>query len=853
MKDFKQVFNANFDTDVGYLVGKARNEDIEGDGTGTPWHQIVINDLMMGPVSALFNHSDVVADNSDEKAGQSQWVDALKTLAKDMNWGDRYKGSFTKGFTYTSEDDVGRRQDGEYYKYIGSDPLPKSVPAGLNPVNFPTEYALVENNSASTTTTNTTESTQDFIDSFALKIFQSPTDGRLTEIQTRTVEANEVYEVRKTSDDSLATIYSDEAGTTEIVQNGTDNKSGSDGVVEFFVGAGEFSVNANSQSEQIHVTSNVSEVLSANRPIKHLPDFYASSLVSYSDASFTFKPQGTTLQFVFITVPVSQAEDALIYWDLTTNRNVTDAISATNPYVFCQSVDDLGRANPVTSLQSTSSDRFGFVSTILATEITKDFLAISLRVPTGADIDLTLKGITIKQGGIDIFTSDVFKIFKSSEKWGSNTLNQVFGDEFAVVAVVDNNAGSFFKSPERVDIHPKGSVEFLKPPYSLSFYSDEIQPHPANLASNIRLHGGEYDAYRQDYLLELTKDTNITTENSNAIFNAGKEIKTSDWTTVTMGNVLYVTAPLDVSDNRSSGVRSGAQQPSIIARAALNTTRSVYKYDFTNASTAAEVQATAFTYWYDFSNSTIHFSFDASLPTSYVYVANALAGIFTSSNINLNVENVDVYGANGDSFRVQPSSYSRYLSGKGGVYCSFTNCTGEVSAVNAFSIDNMDAQLSACSAMSSGNDGYNFHDNGLTHIANSKSWFNSADGMSHHEACIGHAERCSFRFNGVAGSVPAYGAYVWHESCELTPSTADSLRSNSYAGKWAVLSNSAGNGKAVFSNCVTLSPVDGSLYEAIAQDVGSNTSMYITNATSTSKDIEIYSSSGLGVNNRVIQ
>lgn len=145
MKDFKQVFNANFDTDSGYLVGKARNEDVDGDGTGSPWHQIVINDLMMGPVSALFNHSDVVADNSDEKAGQSQWVDALKTLAKDMNWGERFKGSFAKGFTYTSVDDVGRGQDGEYYEYIGSDPLPKSITAGVDPSAFPNDYVAAGN------------------------------------------------------------------------------------------------------------------------------------------------------------------------------------------------------------------------------------------------------------------------------------------------------------------------------------------------------------------------------------------------------------------------------------------------------------------------------------------------------------------------------------------------------------------------------------------------------------------------------------------------------------------------------------------------------------------------------------
>ncbi len=71
----------------------------------------------------------------------------------------------------------------------------------------------------------------------ALKIFQSPTDSALTEIQTRTANAGEVYEVRKTSDDSLANIYSDKDGVTEIVQNGTSNVSG---VVEFYIDYGDY-------------------------------------------------------------------------------------------------------------------------------------------------------------------------------------------------------------------------------------------------------------------------------------------------------------------------------------------------------------------------------------------------------------------------------------------------------------------------------------------------------------------------------------------------------------------------------------------------------------------------------------
>ena len=96
--------------------------------------------------------------------------------------------------------------------------------------------------SAGKVSTKTDESVQDFIDTFALKIFQSPTDEGLTEIQTRTVGAGEVYEVRKTSDDSLATIYSDADGTTEVVQNGTSNVSDSAGVVEFYIADGDYYV-----------------------------------------------------------------------------------------------------------------------------------------------------------------------------------------------------------------------------------------------------------------------------------------------------------------------------------------------------------------------------------------------------------------------------------------------------------------------------------------------------------------------------------------------------------------------------------------------------------------------------------
>ena len=87
-----------------------------------------------------------------------------------------------------------------------------------------------------------------------LKIFQSPTDG-LTEINTRTLLGGEVYEVRKVSDDSLATIYSDAAGATEIAQNGTSNISNVSGVVEFYIADGDYYVSVDAVNSNFSVGS----------------------------------------------------------------------------------------------------------------------------------------------------------------------------------------------------------------------------------------------------------------------------------------------------------------------------------------------------------------------------------------------------------------------------------------------------------------------------------------------------------------------------------------------------------------------------------------------------------------------
>ena len=159
-------------------------------------------------------------------------------------------GNFTDGFTFTELNQYGNAtvNDGgtDYattFWYIGGT-LPHTVAPLTDPRNFPLLYQQRDFNSAEFVATKTTENAQDFIDSFALKIFQSPTDG-LTKINTRTLLGGEVYEVRKVSDGSFADIYTDKEGLNPIDQNGSSNVSGSNGVIELFVLGQDYYITVN--------------------------------------------------------------------------------------------------------------------------------------------------------------------------------------------------------------------------------------------------------------------------------------------------------------------------------------------------------------------------------------------------------------------------------------------------------------------------------------------------------------------------------------------------------------------------------------------------------------------------------
>lgn len=177
------------------------------------------------------------------------YIKKLNQLAANFNLTPAF--DFADGFIIQTRNQAGLGADGNYWIYNGA--LPFEVTAGVVPSE--PDYKKVTFSEAQNVTLSTGQSVQGFADSLALKIFQSPTDGDLTEIQTRTVEGGEVYEVRKTSDDSLATIYSNATGTTEIVQNGTANVSDSAGAVEFYISDGDYYVEAGALSSNFSTLS----------------------------------------------------------------------------------------------------------------------------------------------------------------------------------------------------------------------------------------------------------------------------------------------------------------------------------------------------------------------------------------------------------------------------------------------------------------------------------------------------------------------------------------------------------------------------------------------------------------------
>lgn len=70
------------EADLGnYPYGKAQNITTPGDGTGTPWDQIFINEIW-GLMAAMLGRSGITPDGNPETAVASQYADAIEAMAR---------------------------------------------------------------------------------------------------------------------------------------------------------------------------------------------------------------------------------------------------------------------------------------------------------------------------------------------------------------------------------------------------------------------------------------------------------------------------------------------------------------------------------------------------------------------------------------------------------------------------------------------------------------------------------------------------------------------------------------------------------------------------------------------------
>ena len=118
--------------------------------------------------------------------------------------------------------------------------------------------------------------------------------------------------------------------------------------------------------------------------------------------------------------------------------------------------------------------------------------------------------------------------------------------------------------------------------------------------------------------------------------------------------------------------------------------------------------------------------------------------------VNIHIEDVAIKYAYSTLFRISNSAH-----------VDLVNCDAFYSAIAmGIQYNNSDGNMSGCTAIGNGYDGFNFHDYGYTEMINCKSLYNFDDGCSHHEGCNGLIIGGEFVGNVKGGITPAYGAHV---------------------------------------------------------------------------------------------
>lgn len=118
-------------TDPDYQWGKGRNIQGGVPNTGTPFDEKWFNDFE-GKKQALLRIAGIVPSGVSDSAVNSDQLEAMKRVQRGFLVGNPV-GSFRYGFEFTSANDVGIDNDGNFWKYSGAGSYPITVAADTDP------------------------------------------------------------------------------------------------------------------------------------------------------------------------------------------------------------------------------------------------------------------------------------------------------------------------------------------------------------------------------------------------------------------------------------------------------------------------------------------------------------------------------------------------------------------------------------------------------------------------------------------------------------------------------------------------------------------------------------------------
>lgn len=560
-------------------------------------------------------------------------------------------------------------------------------------------------------------------------------------------------------------------------------------------------------------------------------------------ASYLTLQQNTSLTWAELLIPIDDSIDVVFYIDMDSSEVPTN--DELGVHVVAVQCSDLSRTGPAWMSVAVTEISPSLFRCVVTPEIgvSREFMGLSVRIAANADEYLTLRGIKAYQG-TKLIGKTFFEMWPNRSAWSSNSRSTLLAGHLAQTMSIGNTGD--FVGYNGVTLSPFGRSDMLGDTISLDFFTSVVHPAIPTL-QNIRLIKGDYYGYRLPLLISLRGDTNLIAIGGKVRLMCGREMKTDNWTLEQSSPRFVYSAHYDWDSNQDADIRAGTRQPFVSQLVPDNRTTSLIAYKFNPVASIASVNANNYSVFYDYANKKLYFSFDASNTNTFVYVAEADAGVFMGATPrNLNAFNIDIVAGKSDLWHLRPTAYTARRNG--GKFISLHDCGGLGSNnENGIRIDNIDHELINFIGDSNANDGLNLHFGGMSYIEGGRTWFNRDDGVSHHEQQFGVVEDHSSRYNAAGNYTPAFGARVYHYRCESISS--DILSPKTYSGKMACVSGQDKNTFAYYESCYSdLRETVGSPYHCNAQQTGTKATLIVINPRTRAYSGKIAQESGPGNN-----